>query len=164
VRLESLHLAGAIEAVTRPWADEVVRLRLNIPAGLTVWADRARFKRVMANLVSNAIRHGGGDVEIQARRQDGWVAIDVCDHGPGLADDARIFDRFYKDDTSRSREGSGLGLAIARQHALAQGGVLEAGKRPEGGARFTFSLPAVDRSCHREPDPGPGMPYSRSNR
>ena len=153
VRLGNLHLAGAIEAVTRPWADEIVRLQLSIPAGLSVWADRARFKRVMTNLVSNAIRHGGGEVEIQARGQDGWVAIDVCDRGPGLTDDARIFDRFYKDDTSRSREGSGLGLAIARQHALAQGGVLEAGNRPEGGARFTFSLPAANDSFSREAEP-----------
>jgi signal transduction histidine kinase len=54
-----------------------------------------------------------------------------------------VFDRFYKADPGRSRRGSGLGLAIARQHAQAQGGTLTAANDPDGGACFTFTLPAA---------------------
>ena len=152
VHLESLDVRGAVEAAVRPWADDAVRLQLRIPPGLCVRGDRSRFKRVLANLVSNAVRHGGGDVEIDARGDAGMVVIEVSDRGPGLSDEARVraFDRFYKADTSRSRGGSGLGLAIARQHALAQGGSLEAaGNRSGGGACFIFRLPAeVGGSAH----------------
>jgi signal transduction histidine kinase len=156
VYLERLDVGEAVSAVARPWADRA-RVQLRVPDGLTVSADRRRFQRVLANLVTNAVSHGGGDVEIAARAEDGFVAIDVSDRGPGLDDDAteRIFDRFYKADSSRSVAGSGLGLAIARQHALAQGGSLQAANAEGGGARFTFRLPEAvsrPRSGTRRPE------------
>ncbi|MGH9037562.1 MAG: sensor histidine kinase, partial [Acidimicrobiia bacterium] len=165
VHLERLDVVGAVEAAVRPWADEAAHLRLHLPAGLSVRADRSRFKRVLANLVSNAVRHGGGEVEIRASGDAGFVTIEVSDQGPGLSeeDSERVFDRFYKADTSRSRGGSGLGLAIARQHAVAQGGSLEAApNRPGGGARFIFRVPAdvpagenaVPAVWHPSPPPG----------
>jgi two-component system sensor histidine kinase MtrB len=146
---EPIGVRDAVEAVIRPWAGTAGRFGVSIPPGLTVCADRSRFRRVVANLVSNAVRHGGGDVEIGARREGDSVVIDVCDTGPGLPDGVgeRVFDRFYKADTSRSTGGSGLGLAIARQHAAAQGGSLEAANRPGGGARFSFRLPAADATA-----------------
>lgn len=113
---------------------------------LIVLADRSRFNRVVANLVANAMDHGGGEVQLLARRDGADVVVEVRDRGPGIdeADLPHIFDRFFKSDRSRSSGGSGMGLAIALQQARLQGGELEAGNRAGGGAWFTFRLPQAD--------------------
>lgn len=76
---------------------------------------------------------------------DGKAIIRIQDEGPGIPEQslARIFDRFYRVESSRSRDrgGSGLGLAIARQLAIAQKGNLQAANRKEGGAEFILTLP-----------------------
>jgi len=121
----------------------------DVPAGLTARLDRRRFDVVLANLVGNAVRHGGPPVSVKAGIQpDGrggeQLAMEVRDHGHGLPPAAipRVFDRFYKADTARARsEGSGLGLAIAWENARLHGGHLHAGNHPGGGAVFTVSLP-----------------------
>jgi two-component system, OmpR family, sensor histidine kinase MtrB len=128
----------------RGWTD----VSTDVPAGLTVRLDRRRFDVIIANLVGNALQHGGPPVTVTARaeppgRGGGQLILEVCDHGPGLppADIEHVFDRFYKADTARARsEGSGLGLAIAWENALLHGGHIEAGNHP-GGAVFTVSLP-----------------------
>lgn len=120
-----------------------------LPAGLTVRLDRRRFDVIIANLVGNALRHGGPPVEVTASTQtDGQgeqrMTVEVRDHGPGLPAAAipHVFDRFYKADTARGRsEGSGLGLAIAWENARLHGGHIESGNHPGGGAVFTVSLP-----------------------
>jgi two-component system sensor histidine kinase MtrB len=119
------------------------------PAGLTVRLDRRRFDVIVANLVGNALGHGGPPVTVTAGLQsDGQggqhLAVAVRDHGPGLPSAAipHVFDRFYKADTARARsEGSGLGLAIAWENARLHGGHVEAGNHPDGGALFTLLLP-----------------------
>jgi two-component system sensor histidine kinase MtrB len=140
VELEQLRLRDAIEALVG--AQHADHVDLDVPDHLWVWADRRRFGRVVGNLVANAIEHGGGQVELVGRVEPPWVVLDVLDRGPGLsgADIPRLFDRFYKSDESRSGTGAGLGLAIARENARLQRGVLEAGSRPGGGARFTLRL------------------------
>lgn len=144
VNLEPLSLREAVQAVLRSWDGEV-HVHPAIPADLMVMADRARFKRVVSNLVTNAIQHGRGEVEVVGRGEGDRVALDVLDRGPGLAEDdvGRVFQRFYKADGARTAGGSGLGLSIALEHARAQGGSLDAGNREGGGARFTFHLPAA---------------------
>jgi two-component system sensor histidine kinase MtrB len=130
-------------------------VRTDVPAGLTARLDRRRFDVILANLVGNALRHGGPPVTVQARiysgsiqsggQGGGQLAVEVRDHGDGLPPAAipRIFDRFYKADTARTRsEGSGLGLAIAWENARLHGGHIAAGNHPDGGAVFTVSLPA----------------------
>ena len=120
-----------------------------LPAGLTVRLDRRRFDVIIANLVGNALCHGGPPVEvtasIQRNGQGGQqLAVEVRDHGPGLPAAAipHVFDRFYKADNARARsEGGGLGLAIAWENARLHGGHIEAGNHPGGGAVFTVSLP-----------------------
>jgi two-component system sensor histidine kinase MtrB len=145
LHVEQLRVADALAAVSRSWSEEDQPIVLEVEGDLEVWADRARFRRVMSNLVSNAVRHGGGQVTIRASRRGPDVMIEVADRGPGIRPESleRIFDRFHKEDTARSAAGSGLGLAIALEHARAQGGTLRAGNRPGGGACFTFTLPAA---------------------
>jgi len=121
----------------------------DVPAGLTARLDRRRFDVVLANLVGNALRHGGPPVTVKAGiqpddRGDGQLAVEVRDHGHGLAPAAipQVFDRFYKADTARARsEGSGLGLAIAWENTRLHGGHIHAGNHPAGGAVFTVKLP-----------------------
>lgn len=136
-------VTGCLRA--RGWTD----VRTDVPAGLTVRLDPRRFDVIIANLVGNALRHGGPPVIVTARaephgRGSGQLAVEVRDHGPGLppAAIAHVFDRFYKADTARARsEGSGLGLAIAGENARLHGGHIEAGNHPGGGAVFTVTLP-----------------------
>jgi len=152
VQLERLHVDEALAAVCRTWSNEQQPIVPVVDPDLEVLADRFRFRRVMSNLISNAVRHGGGQLTVLARRVDGAVAIEVADRGPGIppASLERIFDRFYKEDTARSATGSGLGLAIAMEHARVQGGTLRATNRPGGGACFTFTLPAPAASASED--------------
>jgi len=124
-------------------------VRASAPAGLMVRLDRRRFDVIIANLVGNALCHGGPPVTVTAGLEpDGQggqhLAVAVRDHGPGLPPAAipHVFDRFYKADTARARsEGSGLGLAIAWENARLHGGRIDTGDHPGGGAVFTVVLP-----------------------
>jgi len=145
VELEPLSISRAVDAVVVGTADPD-RVTASVDGDPWVLADPRRFGRVVGNLVGNALRHTDGPVEVRAAEDGAEVRVDVLDRGPGLRgiDIPRLFDRFYKSDSSRSGGGSGLGLAIARENAQLQRGRLEAANRPEGGARFTFRLPRCD--------------------
>lgn len=101
-----------------------------------------RVSRAVSNLLDNAIKWSpdGGSVEVTCREQAVWVR----DHGPGIAPDdlPHIFDRFYRAPTARSLPGSGLGLAIVAQVAAEEGGAINAGNAPDGGAYLVLSMPA----------------------
>jgi two-component system, OmpR family, sensor histidine kinase MprB len=103
------------------------------------------------NLLDNAAKWSPpqGRVRVQMRPIDDWsVALEVADEGPGIpeSDRARVFDRFYRADTSRTMPGSGLGLAIVRQVAVRHGGAVWAGAAPEGGALLVLRLPGRRRT------------------
>lgn len=151
--LEPLSVRRSIETVVLPWTREATVV-LDVDEALWMCADRVRFGRVVANLVSNAVRHGGGEVEITARVEGDVVVIDVTDHGPGVPSDQadQIFERFTKLDATRSADGSGLGLAIAAKQAQVQQGSLSVHHRPGGGAIFRFSVPGAPAP----PADGPG--------
>ena len=110
-------------------------------------ADLQRLEQILGNLIDNALRHtpDGGTVRLGAKSAGDAVCITVDDSGPGIPADSldRIFERFYRLDSGRSRSegGSGLGLAIARKLADAHGGSLTAENLPAGGARFMLKLP-----------------------
>jgi signal transduction histidine kinase len=107
-------------------------------------------QRVLLNLVTNALRHTptDGSIFVRARQYTGELEVSVEDTGVGLSKEAqqRMFERFWREDTSRTRAsgGAGLGLAIARGFVEAQGGRIWAENRPDGGARFAFTLPLAE--------------------
>lgn len=144
--LDDVDVAEAIRATLRArgWSD---RVRTDLPLGVVARLDPRRLDVIVANLVSNALRHGAPPVSVRAQVRPDQLDIEVCDSGPGLAPDVLpyVFNRFYKADTARARsEGSGLGLAIARENARLHGGGLTAANRPAAGAVFTVHLPRPD--------------------
>ncbi len=100
-----------------------------------------RLARAVGNLLDNAIKWSpeGGEVEVTCQEHTLWVR----DHGPGIneQDLPHIFDRFYRAPAARPLPGSGLGLAIVAQVATEEGGTVNAGNAPDGGAYFTLSMP-----------------------
>ncbi|GAA5095087.1 HAMP domain-containing sensor histidine kinase [Nocardia iowensis] len=125
----------------RQWRDLV---DVSGPRGTTAVLDPRRVDVLVANLVSNALRHGAAPVRVRLTVDETTVRIEVRDSGPGLVEAAieRVFDRLYKHDSARTRsEGSGLGLAIALQHARLHGGDITAGNAADGGAVFVVVLP-----------------------
>ena len=123
------------------------RFELCAPVTGTVYADEDRIAQVIRNLTGNAIEHTapGGLVRLRAEARGERLELAVEDDGPGIpeAERERIFDRFHRTDSSRSRSlgGSGLGLAIARAIVLAHGGRIWADHSPECGARVALELP-----------------------
>ena len=125
----------------------------NAAADTVLSLDRTRIDQALDNLLRNALTHtpGGGTIEVRASRTTDaqgrtWVSLDVVDTGPGFAPDdlPRVFDRFYRADSSRSRAqgGTGLGLAIVRGIAQAHGGEAVARNNVDGpGAAVGLRLP-----------------------
>ncbi|GEA41884.1 two-component system sensor kinase [Corynebacterium striatum] len=129
---------------------DVVNEAADIPL---VKGDPDRLHQVLLNLVSNALRHGGEEakVKLTIREEAGEkgtdVLIDVADDGKGMApeDASHIFERFYRADTSRTRDtgGSGLGLAIVKSLVEQHGGRISVESALGEGSTFTLRLPAL---------------------
>ncbi|UWE07394.1 sensor histidine kinase [Actinacidiphila bryophytorum] len=120
------------------------------PAPAPVLGDEARLRQVVANLVGNAVAHTppGTPVRIGVGTLDGHGVLEVADTGPGLtpAQAARVFERFYRTDASRTRTtggGAGLGLSIAAALVTAHGGHVELDTSPGKGATFRIRLPSA---------------------
>jgi two-component system, OmpR family, osmolarity sensor histidine kinase EnvZ len=109
----------------------------------SVLGDSVGLRRLVANLIDNALRFGTRCC-VEIARRDGEVHLTVDDNGPGIADADKdmIFEPFYRADTSRSRAtgGSGLGLAISKQIVDTHGGTILYQRSPMGGARFLVTL------------------------
>jgi two-component system, OmpR family, sensor kinase len=120
---------------------------MSVQPGLCVIGDEARLRQVLANLVTNALVHGGGEasVTITARATGGTCAIDVIDDGPGMDTDAadHAFDRFWRGEVARTRRraGSGLGLSIVRAIVEAHDGRITLETSPARGTLVRVVLP-----------------------
>ncbi len=129
-----LHLAGRRKVV------------LGRQESISVPGDTHRLKRMLGNLVDNAIRYTpeGGTITLSLFRDDGWARLEVTDDGIGIAPEhlPHIFERFYMADKARSRSagGSGLGLAIVKAIAEQHGGRVTAASEPGKGSTFTAWL------------------------
>ena len=130
---------------------EVKQIRLTIKKGcevpLTVNADKEKIRQVLINLVDNAIKYGkqNGLIEASAYKIDGKkILIEISDDGAGIAEEhlGRIFERFYRTDTARSRKvgGSGLGLAICKHIIEAHRQVIHVRSAIDVGTTFGFTL------------------------
>lgn len=142
----------------RAWLDAV---ELDAEHGIAARLDPRRLDVILANLIGNALKHGGSPVRVAVRTEGEELYIRVSDQGPGIPEEVlpHVFDRFYKASASRPRsEGSGLGLSIAMENALIHGGDITAANAPEGGAVFTLRLPRDARelaeSAGRDGDEG----------
>jgi two-component system sensor histidine kinase MtrB len=113
---------------------------------VVVETDPRRLERIVGNLVENALEHGGADVSVAIKRENGAAEIAVADRGPGIDPEhlPHVFDRFYKADPARSGHGTGLGLAIARENARLLGGDISVESVRGLGARFTVRLPVTN--------------------
>jgi len=107
-----------------------------------VMADPVLLERAVSNLLDNAVKYSPDGAPIEVSVRGGEVI--VADHGPGIADEdlPRVFDRFYRAATARSKPGAGLGLAIVREAAEAHGGRATV-ENSAAGARFRLVLPTV---------------------
>jgi len=152
-RLQAAELVrSAIERLGSAYADKGVALETDIQPGLVdVIADSDRAIQVLTNLLGNALRYtpAAGRVRVQvATASRDEVAVSVSDNGVGIPPEhlARVFERFYRVDKSRSRAmgGSGIGLTIARALVEAMGGRIWVESRGTGqGAMFAFTLPTT---------------------
>ncbi|MEO6125510.1 MAG: HAMP domain-containing sensor histidine kinase [Ilumatobacteraceae bacterium] len=108
--------------------------------------DPTRFERVLANLVENAARYGGGVTGIGLARRDTALVVTIDDDGPGVPIDERvaIFGRFHRGAAQTApdaEKGTGLGLSLVDEHVTLHGGTVTVDDSPSGGARFTVVFP-----------------------
>ena len=154
MRIVPVDLAQAIQTLVTNHDESAptspVQIEIEIGELPEVLADVDRVGQVLGNLISNARRHGPADRPIRIRAQVNAQSVHVlvCDEGPGIGTQQleRVFERFYRVDSSRERGtgGVGLGLPIARRLAEAMGGGLRL-ESPEGkGVTAIFSLPRAD--------------------
>ncbi|CAM5447232.1 sensor histidine kinase [Streptomyces narbonensis] len=155
--LDEVDIADQITACidARAWLDAV---DLDAERGIVAPLDPRRLDVILANLIGNALKHGGSPVRVSVRTDDDELVIAVRDHGPGIPEEVlpHVFDRFYKASASRPRsEGSGLGLSIAMENALIHGGSITAANSvgEDGtvdGAVFVLRLPLDASGITRE--------------
>ncbi|MHC5703541.1 HAMP domain-containing histidine kinase [Streptomyces sp. PKU-MA01144] len=143
--LDDVDVADQVTACidARAWLDAV---ELDAERGIMARLDPRRLDVILANLIGNALKHGGSPVRVAVRTEGEELLIEVRDHGPGIPEEVlpHVFDRFYKASASRPRsEGSGLGLSIAMENALIHGGGITAANSTDGdgGAVFVLRLP-----------------------
>lgn len=117
--------------------------------GAMVVGDPVALRRVVANILDNALRFARASVKVRVERTAAQERITIEDDGPGIPDDKRsaVFSPFYRVDHARSRSngGTGLGLAIARQIVEAHGGTIEVSAAATRGAAFVIALPSCPR-------------------
>jgi signal transduction histidine kinase len=114
---------------------------------VTVSGDPMLLRRMIRNLIENAKLHGRPPIEVTVLKQDDRAMLNVLDHGPVIAEEARerLFSPFYRIPGSCATKGSGLGLALVRQIAHRHGG--DVAYDPERGSSFTVSLPATPEAA-----------------
>ncbi len=139
---------NVIEQFSFSAAAKKVTLQLSVHVDLRVEVQRGLIEQAVGNLVSNAIAYSPPQTTVTIESQmvsDDEVEIAVVDEGPGIAEEhlSRLFERFYRVDSARSREagGTGLGLAIVKHIAVSQGGRVDVASTLGHGSRFVIILP-----------------------
>jgi PAS domain S-box-containing protein len=168
LELEEVDLSAIVRDVIGRLADEGSRAHspIDVSAEAPVigkW-DRLRVEQVVTNLLTNALKFGGGKpirVEVEAR--GGAARLIVCDRGIGIPpeDVERIFDRYEQAISSREYGGLGLGLYIVHQIVEAHGGTIRVESEPGVGSQFTIDLPRDPPGAREESHAGAGLDRDR---
>jgi signal transduction histidine kinase len=152
VRREPVGMAefirGLASAARQVADDKHLRLETVVDPGLgTLLADRDKLEKVLLNLLFNALKFtpAGGQVQLRAERQDGYLVLQVADTGMGISEKnlPHVFDRFWQADGSSKRkyQGVGIGLALVKELVEIQGGKVTVQSREGKGTTFTVRLP-----------------------
>ncbi len=143
----SLSVASSARAAFTGRSINVANNTSGVPV---VYGDASRLHQIILNLITNGLRHGGEEAEITIglEKDTGDVLIKVIDPGRGMDPEvsSHIFERFYREDTSRTRDtgGSGLGLAIVKSLVEQHGGSISVESELGVGSTFTVRLPAAE--------------------
>lgn len=149
---EKVEIKKAVNEVIESFSDQIMQKSIQVECSLeddlVVNANYSLIFSVFRNLMENAVNYGGDNITISIIKYHEDVAyyyFSFSDNGPGVEDEhlPRIFERFYRVDSGRSRKdgGTGLGLAIVKNAILSFKGEISARKRKGGGLEFLFSLP-----------------------
>ncbi len=142
--MHMLDLDSLLEAVCADAVDAGQQVELKGQAGIAMLGRPLDLRRCLGNLIDNAVKYGR-NARVCVERMNGAARVRIRDSGPGIpaAEMGRVFDPFYRVETSRSREsgGTGLGLTIARNIAEQHGGSIALANHPEGGLEVTLVLP-----------------------
>ena len=157
VKTEQIEINSIVRDITEifdPVAEEKqITLKINMPLDpIYIAGDRWRMEQLISNLLDNAIRYNkcGGAVEVSLSQDDRWARLVVRDTGLGIppSEQEKIFDRFYRLDSSRSREsgGFGLGLNIVKSIVQAHNGTISLESQEGVGSAFIVQLPTARKS------------------
>jgi two-component system sensor histidine kinase SenX3 len=159
-------IAEAVDRSQLPAESKNIRIVVGGRTEGKVFGDRDLLVTALRNLIDNAIRYSPANsrVGIGVRAREGLVSISVTDQGEGLSaeDQERVFERFYRVDSARSRHtgGTGLGLSIVKHVASNHGGEVTLWSQPGQGSTFTLRLPEMegqDGGEERPPVDAPGL-------
>lgn len=149
---------GAVDSFRAVLEQSGRNIVVQVAEGLPrVAGDRDRVGQVLINFISNALKYspGGGTVTIRARHTGDVVAVSVSDQGIGISreDQKNLFTKFYRVDSTLTREigGTGLGLSICKSIIELLGGKVSVRSKPGEGSTFTFALPVAPRELVRTP-------------
>jgi signal transduction histidine kinase len=149
--VETVHAAA--RAIEYTMAQKGFRLKIEIEPGLPrLRGDRDALEQALLNLLGNAMKYSGDarDIEVALKREDGRAVIGVTDHGAGIAvaEQTRIFEKFYRAATPENEHipGTGLGLALVAQIIKAHGGEVRVRSAPGEGSTFSLLLPLEEKS------------------
>jgi len=142
--MQMLDLDSLLDSVCDDAADASQAVTLAGRSGMAILGRPLDLRRCLGNLIDNAVKYGR-EANVTVDRVNGAARIRVRDSGPGIPpnEQARVFDPFYRVETSRSREsgGTGLGLTIARNIAEQHGGKIALANHADGGLEVTLTLP-----------------------
>lgn len=158
--MSALDLGAVVSGVAELYEPVVeekgFKLTLDCAPGLNLVGNRELIGQAIANLMDNALKYGAAssgsalpnEVVVAARREGGDIVIEVADHGPGVADAdrQRVFDRFVRLESARSRPGSGLGLSLVGAVARMHGGTVRLDDNAPG-LKVVVALPATRASA-----------------
>lgn len=140
-------LEGLVHELRKPIHRQDIEVVLNCPSDLMVYADHFRFRQVILNLFQNSINYLPSEnpvIKISAKENRNGLTIEFSDNGSGMEPEVteRVFERFFRGESSRSRDkgGSGLGLAISKLIMEAHGGDIKVKSKVGEGTTFTLNL------------------------